>query len=745
MKIKYLLATVLLIGSLIGNSQDKRSAFVDNLISQMTLEEKVGQMNLYNGFFDATGPVPDNQDTKNKYNQIKNGEVGAMLNVKTVKEIKALQQLAVENSRLGIPMLFGFDVIHGHKISGPIPLAESASWDLEAIEKAAAYAAMEAAAVGINWTFAPMVDIGRDARWGRNMEGAGEDTYLGTKIAAARVKGFQGDDLSDPNTIAACAKHFAAYGFAEAGREYNTTDMGLSTLYNVILPPFQAAVDAGVATFMNGFNEINGIPVTGDPWLQRDILKGQWGFDGFVVSDWGSIGEMVAHSYAKDNKTAAKIGANAGSDMDMEAYVYINHLKELVEEGEVKESVLDDAVSRILKVKYDLGLFDDPYLYCDEEKEKSMAVSQEVKDGALDMAKKSIVLLKNDGVLPLSKTSKNVAVIGQIAASKTSVLGSWRLGADDNSAVSVLEGLKPYLGDNMKYERGVEVWSGTEAFAQELKINEDNTDGIDEAVKLAKSSDVVIVVAGEHGYQSGEGRSRADIRLPGLQRKMLKKICAVNSNVVLVLTNGRPLDLSWEDANIPAILETWQLGAMSGHAIAEVLFGEHNPSGKLPMTFPREVGQVPLYYNQKSTGRGGAKDMVFWSHYSDVPNTGLYPFGHGLSYTKYDYSGLSITQQGNTFTVSVNVTNSGKRDGHEVVQLYIRDKYASVTRPIKELKGFEKVFIKAGETQTVQFTLDDTTLGFYNNQGTYIVEDGDFEVMVGGDSVNTQNGAFTRG
>jgi len=516
-------------------------------------------------------------------------------------------------------------------------------------------------------------------------------------------------------------------------------------MYNIVLPPFQAAVDAGVATFMNGFNEINGVPVTGDPWLQRDILKGEWGFQGFVVSDWGSIGEMVAHRYAKDNKTAAQIGANAGSDMDMESYVYINHLKELIEEGAVKEATLDDAVRRILKVKYDLGLFDDPYLYCDEDKEVRMADSQEVKDGVLDMAKKSIVLLKNEGVLPLSKNAKNVAVIGQIASSKTSVLGSWRLGAADNTAVSVIEGLEPYLGNNMKYERGVEVYSGPEVFAQEIQVNEDNMDGIDRAVRLAKSSDVVIVVAGEHGYQSGEGRSRADIRLPGLQREMLKKISEVNSNIVLVLTNGRPLDLSWEDANIPAIVETWQLGAMSGHAIASVLFGDHNPSGKLPMTFPHEVGQVPLYYNHKSTGRGTPVDMVFWSHYSDVDNTGLYPFGHGLSYTDYEYSGLTVTPNGSNFDVSVQVSNTGKMDGHEVVQLYITDKFASVTRPVKELKGFEKVFIEAGGSKTVKFTLTDAHLGFYNNQGKYIVEDGDFDLMVGGNSVDTQNTEFTRG
>lgn len=714
--------------------------FVESLLAKMTVEEKVGQMTQYTGFFDPTGPVPKDDGPKAKYEAVKSGKVGSMLNVKTVKDVRAMQKLAVENSRLGIPMIFGFDVIHGHKIAAPIPLAESASWDLEAIQQSAANAAKEASAVGINWTFAPMVDVGRDARWGRVMEGAGEDPYLGSKIAAARVKGFQGDDLSDPSTIAACAKHFAGYAFAEGGRDYNTTDFGTSTLHNVVLPPFKACVDAGVQTFMNGFNDLNGVPVTGSSYLQRDLLKGEWGFEGFVVSDWGSIGEMVAHGHAEDLAHAAQLGVTAGSDMDMEAYAYQRHLPSLVDSGLVDMKLLDDAVRRILLVKQKLGLFDDPYLYCNEERESATAVSQEIRDGALDMARKSIVLLKNDNVLPLDKSIRNVAVIGQLAESKNSALGSWRLGAEDNSATSVIEGLEPYLGSNMKYERGVEVYRGPETFVNELEINTTDKAGISQAVSLARRSDVVIVVAGEHGYQTGEGRSRTDITLPGLQREMLQEIVKANKNVVLVLTNGRPLDLSWEDENIPAIVEAWQLGATAGEAIADVLFGEFNPSGKLPMTFPRSVGQVPAYYANKSTGRGGEIPLVFWSHYSDMPNSPLYPFGYGLSYSTYEYSEPTITASGRNISVNVNVTNTSSLDGHEIVQLYIRDRAASITRPVKELKGFERVLIKAGETKSVSFTLTDAELGFYNNDGEYVVEAGTFDIMVGPNSRDLQAG-----
>lgn len=721
----------------------KGEQFIDDLLSKMTLEEKIGQMNQYSSFFDPTGPVP--QGTNNdKYDQIKKGLVGSMLNVKTTKDVRALQELAVENSRLGIPMIFGFDVIHGHKIMAPIPLGETASWDLAAIERSAKNAAMEASAVGINWTFAPMVDISRDARWGRVMEGAGEDTYLGSKVAAARIKGFQGDDLSSPNTIAACAKHFAGYGFAEGGRDYNRIDVSMPTLYNVILPPFKASVDAGVMTFMNGFQEMNGVPVTGNSFLQRDLLKGEWGFDGFIVSDWGSIGEMEKHGYAKDRKQSAYYAANAGSDMDMESNAYINDLKDLVESGKVDMVKIDDAVKRILTVKDELGLFEDPYRYCDADREKAMNNNQQLIDDVYDIARKSIVLLKNENnLLPLRNDYKKIALIGHLAEDKNSSLGNWRLGAEDDSAVSVLEALTSKLGDKVSFERGVELFNGQESFIQELSINMTDRSGISEAVELAKNSEVVVIVAGEHGYLSGEARSRTNIKIPGLQQEMIMAIKEVNPNIVLVVTNGRPLDLSWEDANIPAIVEAWQLGTMSGPAITDVLLGNYVPSGKLPVTFPRNVGQEPLYYNTTSTGRGDAKKEVFWSHYIDLEeNTPLYPFGYGLSYTNFEYSALNVEKTTAGVKVSVMVKNTGKYEGEEVVQLYIKDHYASVIRPVKELKGFEKVMLRNGEEKKIEFLLTDEHLGFYNAQGKYIVEPGDFDVMVGGNSRDVLKASF---
>jgi len=716
---------------------------INKLLSKMTLEEKVGQMTQYTGFFDVTGPAPKDGDAKNKYNDIKSGRVGSMLNVRGAKQVREMQKLAVENSRLGIPLIFGFDVIHGHKTVFPIPLAEAASWDLEAIENSARIAAIEASAEGLNWTFAPMVDISRDARWGRVMEGAGEDPHLGSQIAIARINGFQGDDLSDSNTLAACAKHFAAYGFAESGKDYNTADIGTSTLYNIVLPPFKAAADAGVATFMNSFNELNGIPATGDTYLQRDLLKGEWKYDGFIVSDWGSINEMIAHGYAKDGKHASEIAANAGSDMDMESHLYIKHLKSLVEAGTVDEAKIDDAVRRILRVKYALGLFDDPYKYCDENKEKELLFHPSHIDAALDMAKKSIVLLKNDkALLPLAKKGKKIALIGQLADDDNSPLGNWRLGSDNNSAVSILEGMKNYKGNDLNYAKGVELYSGDAQFHMHMKINNSNDEGIDKAVAAAKDADVVVMVLGEHGFQSGEGRSRSDIGLPGLQQELLQKVHAVNKNIVLVVMSGRPLALTWADENIPTIVEAWQLGVQTGTAVAQVLYGDYNPSGKLPMTFPRTVNQLPIYYNYKNTGRPGPIEMVFWSHYSDQTNQALYPFGHGLSYTSFEYSDLKVNVNGQSADVSVNVKNTGSRDGEEVVQLYIRDKVASVTRPVKELKGFEKINLKAGESKVIQFQLTSKELGFYNNQGKFIIENGEFDVMVGGSSLDTINDSF---
>jgi len=719
------------------------------LLQKMTLEEKIGQMNQYNGFWEITGPAPAEGDAKKKYDHLRKGLVGAVLNVKGTTNVRKLQEIAVKETRLGIPLLFGYDVVHGHKTLFPIPLGEAASWDLESIERSARIAAIEASAAGINWTFAPMVDISRDARWGRVMEGAGEDTYLGTKIGIARIKGFQGDDLAANNTIAATAKHFAGYGFAEAGRDYNTVDVGTSTLYNIILPPFKAAVDAGVLTVMNSFNILNGIPATANRFLQRDILKDKWDFKGFVVSDWGSGLEMIDHGFAKDLKQVAELSANAGSDMDMESYAYVAYLKEMVETGKVDIKTVDDAVKRILRVKFKLGLFDDPYKYCDAAREKELIYNPAHAVAALDVAKKSIVLLKNTPVkingrplLPLNKKQQKIAVIGALADDKNSPLGSWRIGSDDNTAVSVMEGLKKYTSA-ITYAKGADLVIGKTDFINEVKINETDTSGFKAAVQLARNSDMVIMVLGEHGFQSGEGRSRTKLGLPGVQQQLLEAVYAVNKNLVLVLMNGRPLTINWAQENIPAIVETWQLGSQTGNAIAEVLFGDHNPSGKLPMTFPRSVGQVPIYYNYYSTGRPGPKPEVFWSHYTDESNKPLYPFGFGLSYTSFAYSDLRINSSNPAkITVTVTVKNTGSLEGTEVSQLYIRDKIASVVRPVKELKGFSRFSLKAGESRSIEFVLTPAELGFYDNNGNFITEPGDFDIMVGTNSEEGLKGSF---
>ena len=711
---------------------------VETLLKQMTLEEKIGQMNQYSGFWDLTGPAPSNGDAAKKYEHLRKGYVGSMLNLRGVENVRKIQKIAVEETRLGIPLIIGFDVIHGYETLSPIPLAESASWDLEAIKKSAEVAAEEAAAAGINWTFAPMVDISRDARWGRVMEGAGEDPYLGSKIAFARVQGFQGSDLSQHTTLAACAKHFAAYGFAESGREYNTADVGTSTLNNIIFPPFQATIDAGVRTFMNSFSELNGIPATGNSYLQRDILKDKWEFDGFVVSDWGSIKEMISHGFARDDKQAAQIAANAGSDMDMESYLYVNELADLVREGKVKQAYIDDAAKRILRVKFELGLFEDPYKYCDAQREKEVIGQQAFHDACLDMAKKSIVLLKNENqLLPLKKQGQKIALIGALATDKTSPLGNWRIAAKDNTAVSVLEGMQAYTGNQLTYAKGADVSLGNTEFTVEVNINTTDKSEFPQAIAVAKTADVVVMVLGEIGYQSGEGRSRTELGLPGVQQELLEAIYKVNKNIVLVLNNGRPLVLNWHQEHLPAIVEAWQLGTQSGNAIAQVLYGDYNPSGKLPMSFPRAVGQIPIYYNYKNTGRPTlpAPGKVFWSHYQDVENSPLYPFGYGLSYTTFEYSNLQAQAVSDKeVTVSVTLKNSGKLTGKEVVQLYIRDHYASVTRPVRELKGFELVSLEPNESKEISFTLTEKELGFYNNQGDFVLEPGDFSIFVGGDS-----------
>ena len=747
-----LIFSLFLVFNLSLNAQQSIDNKVAELLSKMTLEEKIGQMNQYNGFWNFTGPSPQGGDAKVKYDHLRKGLVGSMLNVRGVKDVRSVQKIAVDESRLGIPLIFGFDLIHGYKTVFPIPLAEAASWDLSAIELSAQLSAKEASAAGINWTFAPMVDITRDARWGRVMEGAGEDPYLGSLVAAARVRGFQGNDLSAPSTIAATAKHFAAYGFAEAGRDYNTVDIGLNTLHNVVLPPFKATVDAGIKTFMNSFNDLNGIPATADAYLQRKILKGDWGFDGFVVSDWGSTREMIDHGYAKDRKHAGELAVIGGSDMDMESSIYINELETLIKEKKITIAQIDDAVSRILKVKFELGLFDDPYLYCNENLEKQITGAKEIVDATLEVAKKSIVLLKNENnTLPLKKKGQKIGLIGPLAADKNSPLGNWRIAAENNTAVSVLEGMQTYKGNSLIHAQGVRLVDKIPAgFHEEVAINTTDRTGFQAAVKLAKNVDVVVMVLGEYGFQSGEGRSRSKLGLPGLQQELLEKVAAVNSNIVLVVMNGRPLILNWAADNVPAIVEAWHLGTQSGNAIAQVLYGDYNPSGKLPMSFPRSVGQLPLYYNHKSTGRPGADGedagSVFWSHYGDEKNSPLFPFGFGLSYTQFEYSQMQLSattlNRGESITASVEVKNTGKVKGKEVVQLYLQDPYASATRPIKELKGFQMLELDPGEGKQVSFTITEADLKFYSAKQVWEAESGTFHLFIGSDSTVKEKQSF---
>jgi len=722
---------------------------IDALIDQMTLEEKAGQLNQYSSTFDITGPAPEAGSNKQRYEQITQGLVGSMLNVVGAEATRQAQELAVENSRLGIPLIFGYDVIHGLKTIFPIPLAEAASWDPEAMEASARVAAVEASAAGLHWTFAPMVDIARDARWGRIMEGSGEDPYLGSVAAVARVRGFQGDDLSDPATIAACAKHFAAYGFAEGGLDYNTVDISRNTLHNVVLPPFKAAAEAGVATFMNAFNEIGGVPATASLYLQRDILKGDWGYEGMVVSDWNSIGELIIHGVAADRKEAARMAITAGSDMDMETAAYVNHLPELVRSGAVEESTLDDAVRRVLRVKYALGLFDDPYRYCNADREVAQTYTDEHLAVARDVARRSIVLLKNDDqVLPLAKRGK-IAVLGPLADDKDTPLGSWRGQGVANSAVSLLEGIREAVGAaaEVVHAPGMRIATGERSFTQNLTFAQPDRSGFRAAVDAARGADVVVIALGEEAFQTGEGRSQANISLRGLQLELLQEVHAVNDNIVLVLMNGRPLELEWPAGNVPAILETWHLGSMAGHAIADVLFGDYNPTGKLPVSFPYRGGQEPLYYNHKNTGRPDRTgNMPFWSHYTDSPKTALFPFGFGLSYTDFFYSDIELSADevpmDGKLDVSVRIKNVGDRAGAEVVQLYIRDLVGSVTRPVIELKGFQRVNLEPGQSKDVTFTLTAEDLAFYNRDDKWTAEPGAFKVFVGTNSVEVKEADF---
>lgn len=705
---------------------------VNALLKKMTIEEKIGQLNQYTGDNSATGPITINP---NKQAEIKAGLIGSMLNIIGTKYTRQYQELAMQ-SRLKIPLLFGQDVIHGYKTTFPIPLAEAASWDLKTIELAARVAATEASASGIHWTFAPMVDIGRDPRWGRVMEGAGEDTYLGSKIAYARVKGFQGNKLGDLNSVMACVKHFAAYGAAVGGRDYNSVDMSERMLLETYLPPFKAALDAGAATFMNSFNDLNGIPATGNAHLQRDILKGKWNFQGFVVSDWGSIGEMVAHGYSKDLKEAAYAAITAGSDMDMESNAYRYNLAELVKEGRVSIDLIDDAVKRILRKKYELGLFDDPYRYSDEKRAEKELNNPENRKAALEAAEKSIVLLKNENqTLPLSKNLKTIAFIGPMVKEYKANMGFWSVELPevnyDKWVVSQWDGLQNKVGKNTKL-----------LYAKGCEVDGDNKDGFAEAVAAAKQADVVILSIGERRDMSGEAKSRSDLHLPGVQEDLVKAIQATGKPVIVLVNAGRPLIFNWTADNVPAILYTWWLGTEAGNAIANVLFGDYNPSGKLPMTFPREVGQIPIYYNHYSTGRP-AKDedsKNYVSAYIDLKNSPKFPFGYGLSYTKFDYSNLKLSsasmKNNETIKVSFQLSNVGKAAGEEVVQLYLKDKFGSVVRPVLELRDFQKIKLNAGESKTIEFTIDKEKLSFYNNKLEWTAEPGDFEVMIGASSAD---------
>lgn len=702
---------------------------VSILLKQMTLEEKIGQLNQYTGDNQATGPITINP---NKEAEIKQGLIGSMLNILGTQHTRQYQELAMQ-SRLKIPLLFGQDVIHGYKITFPLPLAEAASWDLTAIELSARIAATETAASGIHWTFAPMVDISRDPRWGRVMEGAGEDTYLGSKIAYARVKGFQGN-LGDVNSVMACVKHFAAYGAALGGRDYNSVDMSNRMLWETYLPPFKAALDAGAATFMNSFNDLNGIPATGNKYLQRDILKGKWNFQGFVVSDWGSIGEMVNHGYAKDAKEAALRAITAGSDMDMESNAYRYNLAQLVKEKKLPIAWIDDAVKRILHKKFELGLFDDPFKYCNSDREQVELNNPEHRKAARDIASKSIVLLKNEQhILPISKQTKTIAFIGPLVKEHKQNMGFWAVELPEvdyeNHIVSQWEGVQNKVGTGTKL-----------LYAKGCEIEGDNKEGFAEAIAVANQADIVILSIGERSDMTGEAKSRSSLRLPGVQEELVKAIQATGKPVVVLINAGRPLVFNYTADAVPAILYTWWLGTEAGNAIADVLFGDYNPSGKLPMSFPRDEGQIPIYYNHFNTGRPAPNETAtnYVSAYTDLKNSPKFPFGYGLSYTTFDYSDLKLSKNkiknNDVIEVSVTITNSGKRSGEEVVQLYLRDKVGSVVRPIIELKDFQKIKLNAGETKTINFKIDKEKLSFYNDALEWITEPGDFDVMIGSSS-----------
>ncbi len=731
----------------------RMKAFVDALMKKMTLEEKIGQLNLPGSGDIVTGQASNSDIAK----KIKEGKVGGLFNIKSVAKIRDVQKVAVEQSRLKIPLIFGMDVIHGYETVFPIPLALSCTWDMQAIERSARIAAQEASADGICWTFSPMVDIARDPRWGRIAEGNGEDAYLGSQIAKAMVRGYQGTDLSKNNTIMACTKHYALYGAAEAGRDYNTVDMSHQRMYNDYFPPFKAAVEAGAGSFMASFNEIDGVPATGNKWLLTDVLRKQWGFKGFVVTDYTGINEMIEHGIG-DLQTASARALMAGIDMDMVGEGILTTTPKSLKEGIVTLQRIDEACRKILEAKYKLGLFDDPYRYCDDKRAKTEIFTADNRKEARNIASQSFVLLKNQGnILPLKKGG-TIALIGPLADNKQNMPGTWSVAANFENATSLLTGLKEVGGNNVKiltargsnldYDSLFEDRAGM--FGKSLhRDSRPPSVMVQEAVDIANQADVIVLAVGESAEMTGESSSRSNIEIPAAQKSLINSILRTGKPVVLVVFTGRPLTLQWEQDNVPAILNVWFGGSEAGYAIADVLFGDVNPSGKLTTTFPQNVGQIPLYYNHKNTGRPlqGQWFQKFRSNYLDVSNDPVYPFGFGLSYTQFSYGDLKLSSsslKGNqTLKASIDVTNSGTRDGKEIVQLYIRDKVGSTTRPVKELKGFQKVELKAGETKNISFNITPEDLRFYNYNLKYDWEPGEFVIMIGGNSRDVKSGSVT--
>ena len=722
-------------------------AFVNKLLAKMTLEEKLGQLNLPASSDFVTGAVSSSDIAQ----KVKDGKVGGVFNIRSVTKIKELQEFAVKNTRLHIPLLFGMDVIHGYKTIFPIPLGMSATWDMPLIERSARIAASEASADGIMWTFSPMVDLTRDPRWGRTSEGNGEDAFLSSAIAKAMVHGYQGDDLSLKNTIMSCVKHYALYGAAEGGRDYNTTDMSRIRMYNEYFPPYKAAVDAGVKTVMVSFNEIDGIPASGNKWLVDDVLRKQWKFNGMVVSDYTGIPEMVNHGIG-DFKTVNEKALLAGVDMDMVGEGFLNMFKQSLKEGKITQAQIDKACERILISKYELGLFDDPYKYCDEKRSATEVFTEKNRMDARVIAAQSFVLLKNNNnILPIAK-GKVIALVGPLANAKENMTGTWSVGADNSKSISLLQGLTELVGTYGKvaYAKGsnleddYELQKRETMFGKDMERDARTADQlIQEALTVSANADVIVAALGEGAESTGESASRTNLDLPAAQQKLLKALLATGKPVVLVLFNGRPLTLTWEDANVPSILDVWFAGSEAGYAIADALLGKVNPSGKLSMSFPQNVGQIPLYYNHKNTGRPLSKWFSkFQSNYLDVSNDPLYPFGYGLSYSKFEYSNFAVSDtilKGNKKLIAtVAVKNTSATPGKEVVQLYIRDVVGSVTRPVEELKGFQKIELAAGETKKVSFEITPELLKFYNSDLKYDWESGEFQVMVGTNSREVQ-------